>query len=206
MGEASYDARKYPICAPFYGTRGPAWTRRFKPDFENGLYTITDKYASLHAHLVDRSDPGNVNGPAHAGGAGAVAESQLALKARQDQTFGYILRHLENQDARDAAIAEKNAIFGAVAAGAVVAADWVHNVWQQLNTLYSLRQTALTTSNQNNEWTSTKLGVLGITRDTPRGFYNHLLRINRERQTPHCCIEKIKRSTNPPRDRPGNGQ
>ena len=103
MAGTNYDARKYPLCQPFYGPRGPAWTTVFSPEFQNALMRETDKYASLFQHLIDQTDPGNVNGPAHAGNAQNVLESQLAFSNRQQRTFGFIIQHLCNQNFIDEA-------------------------------------------------------------------------------------------------------
>ena len=42
--ELNYDAKKFPVCAPWDGARGPSWVRVFKVNFENGLPgTYTDR-------------------------------------------------------------------------------------------------------------------------------------------------------------------
>ena len=63
--ELNYDAKKFPVCAPWDGARGPSWVRVFKVNFENGLRTQTDNFSSLHEFLVTETDYGGVNGPAH---------------------------------------------------------------------------------------------------------------------------------------------
>ena len=101
--ELNYDAKKFPVCAPWDGARGPSWVRVFKVNFENGLRTQTDNFSSLHEFLVTETDYGGVNGPAHPGGAGMAAiafQSQAARTNRIAKTYGYILNHITNQDAR----------------------------------------------------------------------------------------------------------
>ena len=107
--ELNYDAKKFPVCAPWDGARGPSWVRVFKVNFENGLRTQTDIFSSLHEFLVTETDYGGVNGPAHPGGAGMAAiafQSQAARTNRIAKTYGYILNHITNQDIKDTIEAE----------------------------------------------------------------------------------------------------
>ena len=76
MASNTYDAKKYPLCAPFYGPRGPAWITVFAPAFKRGLMGETDNYSSLYNHLVDQNDPGNIKGPQHAGGNPGILSAQ----------------------------------------------------------------------------------------------------------------------------------
>ena len=72
----SYDKTKYPLCAPWFGEIGVTFTRVFRRDFEGALHGIVDEYASLHDHLVTRTDPGNIG---LAAGAVAVVHPGGAL-------------------------------------------------------------------------------------------------------------------------------
>ena len=182
--ELNYDAKKFPVCAPWDGARGPSWVRVFKVNFENGLRTQTDNFSSLHEFLVTETDYGGVNGPAHPGGAGMAAiafQSQAARTNRIAKTYGYILNHITNQDIKDTIEAE----VAAMAAAGPLPANWVSVIWRWIDAnLGQPNATGLLTLNQNDAWTKTKLNDVGIHRETLRSFHAHLLRLNRERQAP----------------------
>ena len=75
----NYDAKKF-ICAPWNGKRGPAWSRYFKPDFENALRMQKDSFNSIHQTLEGLDFGGwQAAAPAHIAGAGALA-AQKALR------------------------------------------------------------------------------------------------------------------------------
>ena len=59
MGSAARDTRLYDICDPYYGEKGTAYVRIFKPAFETGLAVKSDKYANFAQHLRGE-DPGAV--------------------------------------------------------------------------------------------------------------------------------------------------
>ena len=207
--EATYDARKYKVCAPWYGQRGPAWTLLFKPSFENGLRTFKDKFTNYHNFLVPQTDYGGANGLAHPGGVGAAIniESVCARTNRIEETYGLIMIHIENEDIRDgirthvamvltgaptAAAAAMAAAGGAVAVGVagVLPDDWVTQLWVWIDATYGRpAQTGLTTNNNDNLWTTAKISDVGINRDTPRKWYSHLVRLNRQRQVQKTPLE-----------------
>ena len=88
---SSYDTRKYPCCAPYYGKRGPAFTRRFKPQLVGSLHGHGDRFNSLWDHYM-RLDYGaqpldpNLPRIPHPGTANSTlrAESELAYAARSN--------------------------------------------------------------------------------------------------------------------------
>ena len=102
--DSTYDSRKYRVCAPWDGKRGSPWILQFKPKFENGLRTFKDKFSNDYAFLVSETDFGGANGAAHPGGAGAAinVESIAARSNRIEETYAFILVHIENDDIRDA--------------------------------------------------------------------------------------------------------
>ena len=187
--DLNYDAKKFPVCAPWDGARGPSWVRVFKTNFENGLRTQTDNFSSLHEFLVTETDYGGANGPPHPGGAGMAAlafQSQAARSTRVAKTYGYILNHITNQDVKDTIQAHVAAL---QAAGALPA-NWVTALWQWIDAnLGQPNQTGLLTLNQNDAWTKAKIGDVGIHRESLRSFHAHLLRLNRERQNPLPLID-----------------
>ena len=189
MATSNYDARKYPLCQPFYGPRGPAWTTVFAPDFTNALMREVDKYSSLFQHLIDQNDPGNINGPAHAGNAQQVLESQLAFSNRQQRTFGFLIQHLANQNFIDEANQMHANFRAAAGAGNALPPDWVRQIWDRLNAMGNLPQTGLTTANQGATWIACTINSVGIDRETVRNFYNHLLRLNRQAVVPKTNVE-----------------
>jgi hypothetical protein len=109
----SYDKTKYRHCAPWYGEIGAEFTRVFQRNFEGALHAEVDDFASLHDHLVTRTDPGNAPigggaavahpGAAVAGQAGVAmqAKSTLAFEARKRKSFGLIRLHIEDETIRD---------------------------------------------------------------------------------------------------------
>ena len=116
-GEASYDARRYRICPPWFGEKGPAFERIFGPNFIAGLGSQTDKFSSLEQHMMGL-DPGSVRPPTadelaanplhvnavnpHPGGAGSTLryESEAAWKTRENACVAYIRTHVENSSIR----------------------------------------------------------------------------------------------------------
>ena len=63
-------------------------------------------------------------------------------------------------------------------------------LWNWIDVTYGRpQQTGLLISNQDDEWTKTKLTDVGIDRNTIRRFHGLLMRINRARQNPHQPIQ-----------------
>ena len=149
----------------------------------------TDKYASLFQHLIDQTDPGNINGPAHAGNAQNQLESTLAFSNRQQRTFGFIIQHLCNQNFIDEANQMHMAFRAAAGVGGALPADWVRQIWDRLDQMGNLPQTGLTTANQDSTWISCTINLVGIDRETVRNYYNHLLRLNRQAVVPKTNVE-----------------
>ena len=115
MATNDYDAKKYVICAPYHGPRGPAWTRKFEMEFLEGLRGRTDDYCSLHRFLIDQNDPGGLLGPPHAGNPMQVMASQNARLNRADETYAFMLKHIEVETMKD----EMRAMAAAFQAGAL---------------------------------------------------------------------------------------
>ena len=202
---SDFDAKKY-ICAPWHGKRGAAWFRIFKPAFENALKQRKDNFSTLYQHLNGTDFGGWAPGaPAHIAGAGALAaQNALSIQAsitRGQELLSLIKIHILNEDINDAVDAFVQTLIGAAPAvpplgpgGPAVAGamptDWISQVWNHIDNAFGqLAQTGLLHSNQGDEWTSAKLTDVGIDRDTPRRFYSHLLRLNRQRQNPYPIIE-----------------
>ena len=200
-----FDAKKY-ICAPWHGKRGPSWFRIFKPAFENALKQKKDNFSTLYQHLRGIDFGGwALNAPAHIAGAGALAaQNALSIQARitrADELLSLIKIHIINEDINDeidnfvqnligAAPAPPPLGPGGAAAAGFLPDDWLAQVWNYIDVAYGqLAQTGLLHSNQVDEWSGAKLADVGIDRDTPRRFYSHLIRLNRQRQNPHPVIE-----------------
>ena len=83
---SAYDTRKYVICKPWFGRKGPEYSRRFRPEFIGGLHAHADRFASLYDHVMG-ADPGGTpligdpNPNPHTGTPTVMAESQLAYTA-----------------------------------------------------------------------------------------------------------------------------
>ena len=178
----SYDKTKYPLCAPWYGEIGSEFTRTFRRNFEGALHAQVDDFASLHDHLVTRTDPGNAPigggaanahpGAGLAGQAGVTmqAKSTLAFEARKRKSFGLIRLHIEDETIRDDI--DANAPGDGPAAWLIVIAAG------------TAQQTALFDDTQDIEWNGATLFLVGISETTIRDFKGLLLRLNRERPNP----------------------
>ena len=59
MTDTGRDISKYPLCEPWYGEKGPKFTRRFALDFMSALGTQRDKFATIRDHMKGR-DPGGI--------------------------------------------------------------------------------------------------------------------------------------------------
>jgi hypothetical protein len=174
----SYDKSKYRLCAPWFGEIGVPFTRVFQRNFEGALHANVDEFASLHDHLVTRTDPGNQIGGgavvAHPGGGVAgqagitmQAKSALAFQARKRKSFGLIRQHVEDETIRDDI--DANAPGDGPAAWLIVIAAG------------TAQQTALFDDTQDVEWTAATLFLVGISETTIRDFKGLLFRLNRER-------------------------
>ena len=173
----SYDTRKYVCCMPWNGKRGPAYTRRFKPEFMGALHGHGDRFATLHEHMC-RSDPGaipvnpqNPNVP-HPGTANSNlrAESELAYLARSKKLYSLIWTHVEDIDIR--------ARLEQVAGDGLAA-------WAIVEAVGALPTTGLTMVNQDRDWTNLKLTDVGITEETIVRFLGHMNRVNNDRIVPY---------------------
>ena len=202
----NYDAKKY-ICAPWHGKRGPPWSRNFKPEFENALKLQKDNFSSVFQTLTGTDFGGwTANAPAHINGAGALAgqnaQSIHSRTTRKDTFLSLIQTHILNEDITDGITDYiANTLTGAPPqplplgpGGAAVAGelpdDWITQLWAWIDIQYGqLQNTGLLHSNQTTDWVNAKLSDVGIDRDTPRRFYGHLLRLNRQRQIPHPILE-----------------
>ena len=175
----SYDKTKYKFCAPWYGEIGVAFTRVFQRNFEGALHAEVDEFASLHDHLVTRTDPGNApvaggamvvhpgGGVAGQAGIAMQAKSALAFEARKRKSFGLIRQHVEDETIRDDI--DANAPGDGPAAWLIVIAAG------------TAQQTALFDDTQDVEWNSATVFLVGISETTIRDFKGLLLRLNRER-------------------------
>ena len=178
----SYDKTKYKFCAPWYGEIGIAFTRVFQRNFEGALHAEVDEFASLHDHLVTRTDPGNApaaggamvvhpgGGVAGQAGIAMQAKSALAFEARKRKSFGLIRQHVEDETIRDDI--DANAPGDGPAAWLIVIAAG------------TAQQTALFDDTQDVEWNSATVFLVGISETTIRDFKGLLLRLNRERPAP----------------------
>ena len=150
----SYDSRKYKCCAPYYGKKGPEFTRRFRPEFIGALHSFPDKFATLYDHITG-ADPGGTPpgaaGPnAHPGNPGTNihTESTMALTSRSKALYSLIWTHVEDPDIR----LELSTVPGDGLAA-----------WGIVERHGNLPTTGLTTVNQDIAWTTLKLTDVGVT-------------------------------------------
>ena len=163
--KSTYDTRRYICCAPYYGKRGPAFTRRFRPQFIGSLHGHADKFNSLWDHYMRQdygAQPLDANLPSlpHPGTANSAirAESELAYLARSKKLYSLIWTHVEDVDMR--------ARLETVPGDGLAA-------WDLIESMANLPTTGLTQVNQDNDWSNLKLADVGITEDTITRFVGH---------------------------------
>ena len=83
----AYDTRKYPLCAPFDGSRGEDFLL-FERDFSAAIAEECDDYSSL-LECLQGTDPAP----------GSAAERRASIKRRKT-LFGKIFRHISNEGLR----------------------------------------------------------------------------------------------------------
>jgi hypothetical protein len=80
-----HDPKKHPVCAPFYGEQGVAYTRVFKPSLMiGGLWPETDESGfTLAEHLLQQNEgsPGN---PFHGNAQQVAKATRLALRGAEE--------------------------------------------------------------------------------------------------------------------------
>ena len=92
-GASIHDSRKHPICPPFYGESGPAYTRVFRTDFVANLWSEVDEAGhSLAEHILglDEGSPGNPIAGVAAYQAKAVRLRNTRSKKRSSPTCASI--------------------------------------------------------------------------------------------------------------------
>ena len=106
MTDTGRDISKYPLCEPWYGEKGPKFTRRFALDFMSALGTQRDKFATIRDHMKGR-DPGGIPPTAaaqlaaghvnpkinHPGGT-LGTESQFAFSQREQLACDLIRKYI----------------------------------------------------------------------------------------------------------------
>jgi len=168
--------------------------RVFQRNFEGALHAEVDEFASLHDHLVTRTDPGNApaaggamvvhpgGGVAGQAGIAMQAKSALAFEARKRKSFGLIRQHVEDETIRDDI--DANAPGDGPAAWLIVIAAG------------TAQQTALFDDTQDIEWNSATVFLVGISETTIRDFKGLLLRLKVDLgyQTPAQGAEDVWRA------------
>ena len=103
----SYDTKRFPLCAPYTGEVGPAFTRTFKPAFYNALAACSDRFSNQNAHLRGM-DPGGILPPSAAQRVAnpshinvmnphppaKALESDIAFKNREASCISNIRKHV----------------------------------------------------------------------------------------------------------------
>lgn len=85
--KASYDTRRFPLCAPFDGARGEDFLS-FERDFKVAIADDVDEYSSLLECLLGTEPPiGN----------GASAAERRAASKRSRSLFGKLFKHITNE-------------------------------------------------------------------------------------------------------------
>ena len=162
-----HDPKKHPVCAPFYGEQGVAYTRIFKPALIGGLWAETDESGCTLAEHLLQSDEGSPGNPFH-GNAQQVAKATRLRLVRSKKCYTAIRKHMECPAFRQALAAP--GIQGDGLAALALADNW-----------YGIQGGNLKLENQNSEWQSTKLAQFGINPNSVRLLDQHLQTLNSER-------------------------
>ena len=104
----SYDAKRFSLCAPWWGERGKPYQQRFMTDFRSACMARSDDYATWEQHLdgevpgggprvhtaAQLANPTHVNAPRpHQGTAADVRKSEAAFYNREASVFAAFRKH-----------------------------------------------------------------------------------------------------------------
>ena len=170
-GASIHDSRKHPICPPFYGEAGPAYTRVFRTDFVANLWSEVDEAGhSLAEHILglDEGSPGNPI----AGVAAYQAKARRLRNTRSKKVFTHLRKHIEHVSFR--AAMNDQAVVGNGLAALALADQW-----------FSGETSNLKLEKQNAEWQNVKLAQFGIHPNSIRMPEQHLQTLNSERPAGH---------------------
>lgn len=170
-GASIHDSRKHPICPPFYGESGPAYTRVFRTDFVANLWSEVDEAGhSLAEHILglDEGSPGNPI----AGVAAYQAKAVRLRNTRSKKVFTHLRKHIEHVSFR--AAMNDPAVVGNGLAALALADQW-----------FSGETSNLKLEKQNAEWQNVKLAQFGIHPNSIRMLEQHLQTLNSERPAGH---------------------
>ena len=159
------------MCAPHYGQAGAEYTRRFRQDFIQALWSETDDSgSSLAEHLLglDEGSPGNPI----MGTANQQAKSNRMRVIRSKKAFKYLRSHIESPSFRTA-VADP-AIAGNGLAALALADQW-----------FGVTGGNLKLEKQQHEWQSVTLAQFGIDTGTLRRTEQFLQTLNAERPAGH---------------------
>lgn len=168
--DQTYDPRKYPICAPHSGQSGEPWTRRFRSDFVNGLWSEGDDYSSVAEHAL-ATDDGGANGAAIPPGAGANGvnnKRRRALAQRSRSLFKFLRQHVPDPSFRTAI--DQPPIQGNGLAALALADTW-----------YGGPTGHLRLQRQNADWNAASIALIGYDPGSLRRLYTYLAQLNSER-------------------------
>ena len=170
-GASIHDSRKHPICPPFYGEAGPAYTRVFRTDFVANLWSEVDEAGhSLAEHILglDEGSPGNPI----TGVAAYQAKARRLRNTRSKKVFTHLRKHIEHVSFR--AAMNDQAVVGNGLAALALADQW-----------FSGETSNLKLEKQNAEWQNVKLAQFGIHPNSIRMLEQHLQTLNSERPAGH---------------------
>ena len=170
-GASIHDSRKHPICPPYYGESGPAYTRVFRTDFVANLWSeVDDGGHSLAEHILglDEGSPGNPI----VGAAAYQAKARRLRNTRSKKVFTHLRKHIEHASFR--AAMNDQAVVGNGLAALALADQW-----------FSGEASNLKLEKQNAEWQNVKLAQFGIHANSIRMLEQHLQTLNGERPAGH---------------------
>ena len=170
MADQSYDARRFKLCAPWDGTRGAAYTRRFKPQICAAFHGIDNDKNTLFDHLISETDPGGVNGTAIPP-ANNQANNDLRTERKlfANKAFSLIRSHvLDTMIQNEIDTVAGNANCGVMA-------------WAIVEAYGNATESNITDINRDNLWTAVSIKSVGIVKRTPMLLRSYIIQLNDER-------------------------
>ena len=171
MSQSVHDPRKHKICAPHYGAIGPEYTRGFRQNFIQALWSETDDSGFSLAEYLLQTDEGSPGNPI-AGTAAQIAKGARLYSTRAKKAYKHLRQHIESPSFRTAL--NDPAIAGNGLAALALADQW-----------FGISGGNLKLEKQSQEWQAVTLHKFGIDGNTIRRCEQHLQMLNAERPVGH---------------------
>ena len=156
--QSNWDSRIYST-EPWNGITSEWFVRIFTPEMEGVLMSRGDEHASLHEHVVTRTDPGGKNGPRirSLGSAAIQAKHERARNKRCRESFALLRLHV-----LDITLKKYLDRHGKDSTGRRCGSI----VWVILQKRGTPPRSMMFTSLQDDEWSNASLTLVGIDEQT----------------------------------------